>query len=242
MAVALSLMLTFRPESQSTVLAPYIMGALLIARGIGLALANVRGRTGAGSCWPFALAMMVPVTAIARAFGSIDMLPLCFMSNSGPKARGLVGSNAISRSGLCRAGRLSGGDRLCPCVSGPEMDGMGGGSRLVLANPVLRGAVAMALPMAGDRQDSLMSHFVEPAIVPAAGDPAPDVIIVYLEGMDRIFDDRHGSAMRWTGCWTLPGRDNRPARRRADDRHGVEPVGNGSVAVRCAGDAERPSV
>ncbi len=195
-AVVLSLWLTFQPESRSTVLAPYIMGALLVAVAAGWRLPRPRPDWGWAALGG-ALVLMVPVTAIARAFGSIDMLALVFHMEFGTEGAGFGGLKPDLAVGVFAGCAVFLAVIVFAHVSGLRCATWAAALALVLANPVLRGFVAMALPVTGERQETMLQHFVEPAIPPDTGRTAPDVVIVYLEGMDRIFADieRFGDAM-----------------------------------------------
>lgn len=195
-AVALSLGLTFRPDSESTVLAPYIMGAVLVAVAAGWRLPRPRPDWGWAALL-IALALMVPVTAIARAFGSIDMLALVFHIEFGTEGAGFGGLERDIAVGVFAAGAVFLAVIVFAHVSGLRRVTWAAALAVIVANPVLRGMVAMALPMAGDGQQTLLEHFVEPEILTDTDAPAPDVVVIYLEGVDRIFADRErfGDAM-----------------------------------------------
>jgi phosphoglycerol transferase len=195
-AVGLSLWLTFRPESKSTEIAPYILGALLVAVLAGRRWLRVTPDWG----WlalAVAVALLLPVTVIARAFGSIDMLALVFHIEFGTEGAGLGGLERDIAVGLFVAGTVFLGVLIFAGVAGLRRAVWVAALAILVANPVLRGVAAMALPGLGGAEESVMAHFVEPEILPVAGEQMPDVVIVYLEGTDRIFADteRFGDAM-----------------------------------------------
>lgn len=196
-SVLLSLWLTFQPESKSTEIAPYIIGALLVAVLAGWRWLRLSPDWG----WlalALALALLVPVTVIARAFGSIDMLALVFHIEFGTEGAGFGGLEREIAVGLFVAGTVFLGTLIFANVAGLRRAIWMAALAILVANPILRGMAAIALPgLGGASGESVMPYYVEPEILTVAGGQMPDVVIIYVEGADRIFADteRFGDAM-----------------------------------------------
>lgn len=187
-AVALSLLLTFAPQTGAQKTAPFI----LLALGIGLIAG--RPRIGLEPRWGWAvlalaLGLLAPVTAIARAFGDIDMLAILFHVDFGTAGAGLGGLGrevAVAAFGAVTA--FTGLVIISQVMLRRALTWIWAAA-IIAANPVLREVAAMAMP-AGREPASLVADLVDPEIRAADPDHRPDVIIIYLEGMDRIFEDR----------------------------------------------------
>jgi phosphoglycerol transferase len=206
-AAGLSLWLTFRPESKSTEIAPYIVAALLVAVLTGRRWLRLSPNWG----WlalAVALLMLMPVTVIARAFGSIDMLALVFHLEFGTEGAGLGGlERDIAVGGIVSVAVFLAVIIFGAVAGWPQMAWVAA-LAIVVANPILRGMVAMAMPgMGGGTGESLLAFHVEPAIKSASGGQEPDVVVIYVEGADRIFADtaRFGDAMERLMSLAGPG-------------------------------------
>jgi hypothetical protein len=196
-AIVLSLWLTFQPQSESTTLAPYILAALLVAAVAGRRWLKLRPDWG----WlalVLALALLVPVTVIARAFGSIDMLAFVFHLEFGTEGAGLGGLERDVMVGGFVSASVFLGVIMFAGVAGRQSIAWIAALAILVANPVLRGMAAMAMPgLGGATQETLLDLFVEPVILATGEETQPDVVIVYVEGADQIFTDtaRFGDAM-----------------------------------------------
>jgi phosphoglycerol transferase len=196
-AAVLALRLTFLPHSESQAAAPYILAAVLVACLAGLRWLPPRPDWG----WlalASALILLVPVTVFARAFGRIDMLALVFHIEFGTEGAGLGGLERDIAVAVVVSGAVFLAVILFAKVSGWRWLAWAAAALILVANPMLRGAAVMAMPvLGGPAQESLAETLVEPAILPAGEGEPVDVVIVYVEGADQIFTDtaRFGDAM-----------------------------------------------
>ncbi len=189
-AVSLSLLLTFAPQTESRPIVAFIGLALAFAIFAGRSRVKFRPTWG----WlvlALAIGLLAPVTAIARAFGDIDMLAILFHVDFGTQGAGLGGLErdvavaafvAVSSFiGLVMIGQIVLRDSLLWFF----------GALILVGNPVLREMVVMAMPSTdASYTESLLPELVNPRIIADPPDDRPDVIIIYLEGMDRIFEDQ----------------------------------------------------
>lgn len=196
-AAALALRLTFLPQSESQASAPYILGALLMAGVAGWRWLRLRPDW-AWLALALALTLLLPVTVIARAFGSIDMLALVFHLEFGTEGAGLGGLERDIAVGAFVWATVFLAVIMFARVSGWRAAVWGAAVAILVANPILRGMAVMAMPgLGGSGEESLVNVLVDPVILPVAEGQQPDVVIVYVEGSDLVFTDteRFGDAM-----------------------------------------------
>jgi phosphoglycerol transferase len=189
-AVFLSLLLTFAPLTESMTTAPYTVVALIVALLTGRPWRGLRPAWG----WlmlALALGLLVPVTAIARAFGDLDMLAILFHVDFGTDGAGLAGlERDLAVAGFVAATTFAGLVIFSQMAARPHLVWIFG-VVLLVANPFLRQIAAMTLPIGGmSETESLLTNLVDPTIRTDNPDDRPDVVIIYLEGMDQIFEDQ----------------------------------------------------
>jgi phosphoglycerol transferase len=132
-----------------------------------------------------AAAVLLPFGVIFRAFGQVDMMSVMFHAKEGITG---VGPTMLQNDILTTLGTLSGLLLICylaSAVAPLRHLPMVAAVLLVLGNPVvIFVAKRMLLPVP---DVDLATRLVEPQI--AANPLAPDIVYIYLEGMDRLFLD-----------------------------------------------------
>lgn len=181
-AGAVAFVPTLKPEAPAAI--ALVMALVVIALGGRDLLARPR----AGFWLILAAALLLaPATFFARSFGRVDMFAIAFHAAKGIEGASLSGLETelltattvvvlagFAAHALSRFSRLA--ERVLPVVA----------IALVLANPFARFLVVRFAQAQPDV--SLAEALVAPDIA-APPQPAPDLVIVYLEGVDRQFAD-----------------------------------------------------
>ncbi len=145
-------------------------------------------RSGWGILWLCATAaFMLPFIVIARAFGSVDMMALAFHTKFGIKGGGIGGlENEIIAAGLSMFVVILAAAFLASLWPIKRLVLGGVGFILLLANPVIQfAAKGFFFP---PPPSDLAQHYVA-NIVLTPTLPLPDLLVIYLEGSDRQYED-----------------------------------------------------
>ena len=129
---------------------------------------------------------LLPATVIARGFGRIDMLAILFHTDFGMEGATLVGLESeilqgfISTFLICLAIAL-----LASLWQLRRWSMVAAALGLFAINPMVQfGMLALATPAV---ESDLAEHLASPRLIPAQA--TPDLILIYLEGLDRQFAD-----------------------------------------------------
>ena len=131
--------------------------------------------------------LMVPFIVIARAFGSVDMMALAFHTNFGIQGATLAGlENEILAAMLSMIIVISSALFAANVLAMPRVVFGAVGAALLLSNPVVQFQARRILFPPPD--SDLALHYVDKVTLTPT-DPLPDVLIVYMEGTDRQYED-----------------------------------------------------
>lgn len=131
--------------------------------------------------------LMVPFIVIARAFRSVDMMALAFHTNFGIKGATLAGlENEILAATLSMIIVIVSALFTANLLAMPRAVYGALGTALLLSNPLVQfQAKRFFFP---PPNSDLAMHYVDKVIL-TPSDPLPDLLIVYLEGSDRQYED-----------------------------------------------------
>lgn len=131
--------------------------------------------------------LMVPFIVIARAFSSVDMMALAFHTNFGIKGATLAGlENEILAATLSMIIVIVSALFTANLLAMPRAVYGALGAALLLSNPVVQFQVKRFFFPPPD--SDLAMHYVDKVTL-TPSDPLPDLLIVYLEGTDRQYED-----------------------------------------------------
>jgi phosphoglycerol transferase len=186
MAFALAAWVLARPHKK-----PYTLG-MLSALCLLIGLANALGAAWAPVDWhvlPLIVAaiVLIPVWIIARGFGRVDLMAIAIHTGLGMKGGTLKGyeNEIYSSLVVVSVAALSIWGLHNVLSTGPWLLWVGTAA-LVALNPVVR-HLAMRLVQPKVRS-SLLDEYREPAPLQRP-DTLPDVVVIYVEGVDRRFLD-----------------------------------------------------
>jgi phosphoglycerol transferase len=180
-AVMVASMPRFRPDQ----IGPYMLLVLIAAITVGWRYFR----------WPprsfvlviLAAVALVPAAVVARAFGRVDMMSVLFHADFGMEGATLKGLETEILQGVLAGTLICVTLALLVGLWGLRLRSMIALACLVLAiNPGMRFAAVAAVTPAVE--SDLVERMVKPAIVPAATQ-GPDLLLIYLEGVDRQFAD-----------------------------------------------------
>lgn len=181
-ALAVAVLPWLRPDRYGVPATLALLVALVVGRGL---LWRRQHRTYVVVV--LAAALMVPAVVIARGFGRIDMMSVLFHADFGMAGATLKGLENEIIAGIVSIGYICLAVAMLAALwrCGPKVH-LVAALGLVLVNPFVQfaGLWAMQAPVSSD----LSSRLVAPDLVANPG-PSPDIVVIYLEGLDRRFAD-----------------------------------------------------
>jgi phosphoglycerol transferase len=180
-AAAVASLPRFRPDQ----IAPYMLLVLIAAIAIGWRHFHRPSRFFV--LVVLAAVALVPAAVVARAFGRVDMMSVLFHADFGMEGATLDGLETEILQGMLAGGLIAMTLSLIVGMWQLRLRAIALAACAVLAiNPAVRfGAVATMTPAV---DSDLVGRMVAPDIVAKLAAP-PDLLLIYLEGVDRQFAD-----------------------------------------------------